>query len=152
MLNQIILVGRLVETPKVIETESGKKMSYITLAIPKSFKNADGKYDNDFIDCVLWEVVAESISEYCKQGEIVGIKANISVSVEDDIPYILRASGGPGKAEYEVSGASLIVPLFTDGELSILSEIASKVRKINKHNKNKSDNQFRINKVLYEKV
>lgn len=81
MLNQIILVGRLVETPKVIETESDKKMSYITLAIPRSFKNTDGKYDNDFIDCVLWEVVAESISEYCKQGEIVGIKANISVSV-----------------------------------------------------------------------
>lgn len=43
MLNQIILVGRLVKTPEVIETESGKKMSYITLAIPRTFKNADGE-------------------------------------------------------------------------------------------------------------
>ena len=63
------------------------------------------------------------------------------------MPYILRAAGGPGKAEYEVSGTSLIVPLFTDEELSILSEIASKVRDNNKCNNNKSDDKFRINKI-----
>ena len=49
MLNQIILVGRLVKSPEVTETESGKKMSYITLAIPRSFKNADGEYDTDLL-------------------------------------------------------------------------------------------------------
>ena len=32
-MNQIILVGRLVKTPEVVTTESGKNMSYITLAI-----------------------------------------------------------------------------------------------------------------------
>ena len=85
MLNQIILVGRLVKTPEVTETESGKKMSYITLAIPRSFKNADGEYDTDFIDCVLWEAVAESTSEYCKKGDIVGVKGRIqSRMVEDE--------------------------------------------------------------------
>lgn len=85
MLNQIILVVRLVKTPEVIETESGKKMSYITLAIPRTFKNADGEYDTDFIDCVLWEVVAESTSEYCKQGDIVGVKGRVqSRMIEDE--------------------------------------------------------------------
>lgn len=85
MLNQIILVGRLVKTPEVIETESGKKMSYIALAIPRTFKNADGEYDTDFIDCVLWEVVAESTSEYCKQGDIVGVKSRVqSRMIEDE--------------------------------------------------------------------
>ncbi len=85
MLNQIILVGRLVKTPEVIETESGKKMSYIALAIPRTFKNADGEYDTDFIDCVLWEVVAESTSEYCKQGDIVGVKGRVqSRMIEDE--------------------------------------------------------------------
>ena len=85
MLNQIILVGRLVKSPEVTETESGKKMSYITLAIPRSFKNADGEYDTDFIDCVLWEAVAESTSEYCKKGDIVGVKGRIqSRMVEDE--------------------------------------------------------------------
>lgn len=84
-MNQIILVGRLVKTLEVIETESGKKMSYITLAIPRTFKNADGKYDTDFIDCVLWEVVIESTSEYCKQGDIVGVKGRVqSRMIEDE--------------------------------------------------------------------
>lgn len=85
MLNQIILVGRLVKTPEVVETDSGKKMSYITLAIPRSFKNADGEYDTDFIDCVLWETVAETTSEYCKQGDIIGVKGRIqSRMIEDE--------------------------------------------------------------------
>ena len=85
MLNQIILVGRLVKTPEVIETESSKKMSSITLAIPRTFKNADGEYDTAFIACVLWEVVAESTSEYCKQGDIIGVKGRVqSRMIEDE--------------------------------------------------------------------
>ena len=84
MLNQIILVGRLVKTPEVIETESSKKMSSITLAIPRTFKNADGEYDTDFIDCVLWEVVAESTSEYCKQGDIIGVKGRVQSRMIED--------------------------------------------------------------------
>ncbi len=42
MLNQIVLVGRLVKDPVLKETEQGKKRSFITLAIPRSFKNAEG--------------------------------------------------------------------------------------------------------------
>ncbi len=84
MLNQIILVGRLVKTPEVIESESGKKMSYITLAIPRSFKNADGEYETDFIDCVLWEVVAQNTAEYCLQGDIVGVKGRIQSRMLED--------------------------------------------------------------------
>ena len=85
MLNQIVLVGRLVKMPEVFTTESGKRMTYLTLAIPRTFKNADGEYDTDFIDCVLWEVVAESTSEYCKQGDIVGVKGRVqSRMIEDE--------------------------------------------------------------------
>ena len=84
MLNQIILVGRLVKTPEVIESDSGKKMSYITLAIPRSFKNADGEYETDFIDCVLWEVVAQNTAEYCLQEDIVGVKGRIQSRMLED--------------------------------------------------------------------
>ena len=80
MLNQIILVGRLVKSPEVTETESGKKMSYITLAIPRSFKNIDGTYDSDFIKCTLWNGIAESTHEYCKKGDIIGVKGRIQSS------------------------------------------------------------------------
>ena len=69
MLNQIVLVGRLIKDPEVVTMESGKNISHITIAIPRPFKNVEGEYDTDFIDCVLWNTVAESTSEYCRKGE-----------------------------------------------------------------------------------
>ena len=85
VLNQIVLVGRLVKMPEVFTTESGKRMTYLTLAIPRTFKNSAGEYDTDFIDCVLWNTVAETTSEYCKQGDLIGIKGRVqSRMVEDE--------------------------------------------------------------------
>lgn len=85
MLNQAVLVGRIVQEPELKETEKGK-VSNITLAVPRSFKNANGEYDTDFISCVLWKGVAESTVEYCKKGDLVGIKGRIqtrNVELED---------------------------------------------------------------------
>ena len=47
MLNQIILVGRLTRDIEVHKGENGR-VATISLAIPRSFKNADGIYDTDF--------------------------------------------------------------------------------------------------------
>ena len=85
MLNQVVLVGRLVKDPELLEKEDNKKMSRITVAIPRSFKNMNGEYESDFINCVLWDSVAKSTVEYCKKGDIVGIKGRIqSRMVESD--------------------------------------------------------------------
>ena len=77
MVNQIILVGRLVKTPELELTDSGKKISTITLAVPRTYKNLNGEYDTDFIDCTLWTGVAENTSEYCKTGGILGVRGRI---------------------------------------------------------------------------
>lgn len=81
MLNQLVLVGRLVKDPDIVETDKNKKYSRITLAIPRSFKNMDGEYETDFINCILWDVVAKSAVEYCKKGDIIGIKGRLQSSV-----------------------------------------------------------------------
>lgn len=76
MLNQVVLVGRLIKSPEVKEIE-GKKVSNITLAVPRSYKNVNGEYDTDYIDCTLWQGIAENTAEYCKQGDMVGIKGRM---------------------------------------------------------------------------
>ena len=81
MLNQVVLVGRLVRNPELIETENNKKLSRITLAIPRSFKNIDGEYESDFINCVLWDSIAKSTVEYCRKGDIIGVKGRLQSSV-----------------------------------------------------------------------
>ena len=80
MLNQFVGVGRLVGTPEVKETEDGKKVSNITIAVPRSYKNAEGVYDTDFVDVVLWDGVASNTAEYCHKGDIIGVKGRIQTS------------------------------------------------------------------------
>ncbi len=80
MLNNIMLVGRLVQKPEVVETETGKQRSQITIAVPRSYKNADGIYETDFVDCVLWDSIATNAMEYCNKGDLVGIRGRIQTN------------------------------------------------------------------------
>ena len=77
MLNQVVIVGRLVEKPIVEENESGKKVCNITLSVPRSYKNAEGIYDTDFIKCTLWNGIAEKTVEYCEKGDLIGVKGRL---------------------------------------------------------------------------
>ena len=81
MINQTLIVGRLVRDPDLRETENGKKTTNITLAVSRPFKNSNGEYDTDFINCSLWSGIAESTSEYCKKGDLLGVKGHIQTRV-----------------------------------------------------------------------
>lgn len=86
MLNQTVIVGRIVREPELYETEAGR-VTNITLAVPRTFKNSEGEYDTDFISCVLWKGVAENTVEYCHKGDLVGIKGRLqtrNIELEDE--------------------------------------------------------------------
>ena len=91
-MNQVILVGRLVDKPTVIESESGKKYTTIVLAVQRAFQNADGKYETDFFRCVLWNGIAANTSEYCQSGDVLGIRGRLQTrsyeTPEKEIKYI----------------------------------------------------------------
>lgn len=84
MLNQVILVGRLVRIPELQLTESGKKRTSITLAVSRGYKNQNGEYDTDFLDCTLWTGIAENTAEYCKTGDLIGVKGRIQTWLIDN--------------------------------------------------------------------
>lgn len=77
MLNQLVVVGRLVKDPELRKTETGRNMTNITLAVPRAYKNTNGEYDTDFIDCILWSNVAETTTEYCHKGDLLGVKGRV---------------------------------------------------------------------------
>lgn len=77
MLNQVVLVGRIASEVKVEETESGKKSAKMTIGVPRSFKNMDGEYETDFVDITLFDSIATNTTEYCRKGDIVGVKGRI---------------------------------------------------------------------------
>ena len=81
MLNQIVLVGRLTRDIVVNKSEKGVKVATISLAIPRSFKNSEGTYDTDFIECTAFDAIAENTCEYCSKGDIVGVKGRVQSRV-----------------------------------------------------------------------
>ena len=81
MLNQVVLVGRIVKTPELKVTETGKKTATVTLAVPRNYKNMNGEYDTDFLECTLWTNIAENTTEYCQSGDMVGVKGRIQTRI-----------------------------------------------------------------------
>lgn len=82
MLNQIVLVGRLVGKVEVEKVENTTNASLV-LAVPRSFKNVDGVYDTDFINVKLFGNVATNTQEYCKKGDLIGIRGSVQSRTEE---------------------------------------------------------------------
>lgn len=80
MMNQFFGVGRLVAQPEVKESENGKKYTNFTIAVQRSYKNADGVYETDFLDVVSFGPMAETTAEYCQKGDMVGVKGRVETS------------------------------------------------------------------------
>ena len=77
MLNNVVLVGRLIASVELTEDDKERKNAKIVLAIPRPYKNDNGEYDTDFIECVLYNGIAQNTAEYCKKGDLIGIKGRI---------------------------------------------------------------------------
>ena len=79
MLNQTILVGRLVDQPQKEE-----KGASITIAVPRSYKNENGEYETDFITARTFAGVADNVCEYCKKGDLIGIRGRLQRKNSND--------------------------------------------------------------------
>lgn len=87
MLNQIVMVGRIGKDVELIK-EDGKSYTNMTLAVQRTYKNEEGIYETDFIPCVLWSGIAENVAEYCKKGDLVGVKGRIQSDEDGSIKVI----------------------------------------------------------------
>lgn len=76
MTNSVVLVGRITKDLSIQETDNSKRC-FLILAVPREFKNNDGEYETDFIKCTLWNGVAINTKEYCKKGDVIGIKGRL---------------------------------------------------------------------------
>lgn len=87
-MNNLVLVGRLVKRPVLEETENGRKTATIVLAVSRNFKNDVGEYETDFIPVNLVGQVAESTVEYCKQGDVIGVKGRLARLSGNDLQVV----------------------------------------------------------------
>lgn len=71
MNNQFILIGRLTKNPILRNTSTGKSVCEISIAVQ------NGKEDTSFITINYWNKVAETINNYCKKGDLLGVQGII---------------------------------------------------------------------------
>jgi single-strand DNA-binding protein len=77
-MNKVVLIGRLSKDVELRTTTSGKSVATFTLAVNRDYKNAEGKYDADFITCVAFEQRAETISKFVSKGDRLGVSGKIN--------------------------------------------------------------------------
>ena len=79
MINQVTLIGRIVEKPILRSYENDVNVATLTLAVTRPFKNMDGNYETDLIKITLWNGVAQSTCDYTQKGDIVGVKGRVAM-------------------------------------------------------------------------
>ena len=77
MLNQVVLFGRITKDIELKGKDDETKIANISIAVPRNFKNQDGEYETDFINVIAWNSVAENTKEFCKTGDLIGIRGRI---------------------------------------------------------------------------
>ena len=77
MINNVVLVGRLVRDPELRYTPSNQAVATFSLAVNSNFKGQNGEREADFINCVIWRQQAENLANWAKKGALIGITGRI---------------------------------------------------------------------------
>lgn len=135
-INKTVLVGNLTRDPELRTTQSGTAVASFTVAVQRRYKDADGNYPADFINCVAWRGTAEFIAKYFSKGSKIGIVGSLQSRSYDDSNGIRRyitevvvdeAEFAGGKPQRDVQKLSeqeeqLVDELFSE-ELSDFEQI-----------------------------
>ena len=90
-MNKVILMGRLTKDIEMRQTPNGVSLVRFSIAVTRRFKNSNGEYDADFINCVAWRQTGEFIARYFQKGSMIAIVGSIQTRSWD---------GNDGKKQY----------------------------------------------------
>ena len=140
MINNVVLMGRLVATPELRSTGTGVSVASFTIAVDRAYAKQGEQRQADFIDCVAWRNTAEFITRYFQKGSMIAITGNIQTRTYEDKNGIKRkavevvvdnASFCGSKAESGSTGGysapaapAAPAPSFTSGSESDFEEIS----------------------------
>ena len=79
MLNRVILIGNMANDPELKYTPSGVAVSTFRVAVTRTFTNAQGEREADFIDVVAWRQNAEFAANYLGKGRLVAVEGRLQI-------------------------------------------------------------------------
>lgn len=76
-MNKAILLGNLTKDPELRTTANGTVCASFVVACTRSYKNAEGKREADFVPCVAWRERGEFVSKYFRKGSRIAVEGAI---------------------------------------------------------------------------
>lgn len=104
-MNKVQLIGNIVRDPELTTTGNGVSVCKFTIAVNRTFKNANGETATDFLNIVAWRGLADNCANYLKKGSKVAVVGSIQVRtwekdgekryatdiVADEVEFLSRA-------------------------------------------------------------
>ncbi len=139
-MNKCIFVGNLTRDPELTTTTSGVSVCRFSIAVNRTYTNANGEREADFINIVAWRGLGENCAKYLAKGRKVcvcgslqtrsyddkdGNKRYVSEIVAEDVEFINSSSqqndAAERPAQAKTNGSSKpkggFEPIEDDGEL-----------------------------------
>lgn len=113
-MNKCIFVGNLTRDPESGSTNSGISYCRFSIAVNRTYSNANGEREADFINIVTWRGLAENCARYLQKGSKVcvcgqlqtrsfdgqdGNKRYVTEIVADDVEFIGSRQNAGGETE-----------------------------------------------------
>ena len=83
-MNKAILIERLTRDPELRSTPAGRNVCQFSIAVNRTFTNANGDREADFINCVVWDKQAENLVKYQKKGNQIAVDGRIQTRNYED--------------------------------------------------------------------
>lgn len=77
-MNKIIISGNLCKDIELRYTTNQVPVIQNTVAVRNDFKNANGEYESEFINIVVWRQTAEFLSKYAGKGSKVLVEGRLT--------------------------------------------------------------------------
>ena len=84
MLNNAVIMGRLVADPELRTTGSGISVTSFTVAVDRRFVRQGEERQTDFIDVIAWRQTAEFVSKYFRKGSMIAVQGYIQTRTYED--------------------------------------------------------------------
>ena len=113
-MNKVIIIGRNTKDLELKQTTTGTSALEFSVAVRRSFKNANGEYESDFFNCVAFKNTAELISRYVGKGDMLAIvgrlqtrnytnregrKIYVTEIVVEEVEFLTKKQEEPKQAE-----------------------------------------------------
>ena len=83
-MNRVCLVGRLTAKPELRYTGSNIPYTRFSVAVNRTFSNAQGERETDFINVIVWRRQAENVANYLDKGSQVSIEGRLQTGSYTD--------------------------------------------------------------------